>query len=445
MHNTWRFAALAFGAVVYASPAVSQPTAFTAAVQELTALDSASLEARRATVGRLRTALDVWDRRLDDAIMQIRRDVASVSPARAAAMHLDLGRALAARGRTAEAVREFESAAARLPTSSEAQVWRALALDAAGRPSEAAQAFVSAWTLDTNSLVKAYYVAQRAEAAAPTERARARAALADGYARLELGSPTGAAVSFAVLGAIPDTMASAPIVGDTTTAAAFMLFASGRLDEGVAALERAGAGDASPRDRFTRAQRHEAGGRVTEARHDYEAAVAGALAGRSRLWIAIGRLADVDGDSAGATAAFEQAVRLSPNDPQMRRQLADTYASNGRSDEALAELMAARLVAPRDAPTHAAIGTVFLDVGRPADAVRALMRALELLPERYQTRYTLARAFDALGRADDAARERALFEKARLASLAERRRGMATDIEKEETVRRQESLQGGKK
>jgi tetratricopeptide (TPR) repeat protein len=450
MHAALLLAALTVAAMALATPAQAQPDAFLAAVRELaasTGTGPTGAETPRLAA-RLRAALGEWDRRLEAVQAQLQRDAPSASAEGAAAMHVELGRAFAVRGRTADALREFDSAAARLPASSEAQLWRALVLDAAGRRSEAAQAFVSAWTLDAGSLVKAYYVARGATAAAVADRARARAALSEAYTTLDIKSLSAPASPFPMPVAIPDSAAPTPLVGNATTAAAFSLLASGRLDDAVAALERpaaAGAGAVSPRDQFARAQRHEAENRVAEARRDYEAAVAGTVAGRSPIWVAIGRLADVDGDSMAAIAAFEQAVRLAPNNPQMHLQLADAYASRARHDEALAELMAALLVAPGDAHVHAAVGSVYLDSGRPAAAVHALSRALDLAPARYQTRYTLSRALDALGRAEDAARERARFEKARLESLAQRRRVMANDVDKEEAARREQPERGGAK
>jgi tetratricopeptide (TPR) repeat protein len=452
MHGPLLVPGLALAATILAAPAVAQPDALLTGVLELAAASprtgSAPAGAVRLGAARLRATLVDWDRRLEAARAQVDREAPEAPAERAARMRLELGRAFAVRGRTADALRELDSAGALVPTSSTVQLWRALTLDAAGRRSEAAQAFVSAWTLDAGSLVTAYYVAQRATAAAPADRARARAALVDRYATLDVNVPPAGATPFPMLAAIPDTVARAPLVGDAATAAAFSLLASGRLDDAVAALERpapVSANDIGPRDRFARAQRHEAENRVAEARRDYEAAVAGAVAGRSPIWVAIGRLADVDGDGMAATDAFEQAVRLAPNDPQMHRQLADAYASQSRHDEALAELMAALLVAPRDAHAHAAVGSVLLDSGRPAAAVTALARALELMPARFQTRYTLARALDALGRPEEAARERARFEQARLENLAQRRRVMATDVDKEEAASREPPPRGGAK
>jgi tetratricopeptide (TPR) repeat protein len=451
MHGVLLLVALTLAVMAPATPAQAQPDAFLAAVRALAAASTgtgpAGAEAPRMAA-RMRDTLREWDRLLEAVRAQLQRDAPGASAERAATMHVELGRGFAVRGRTADALREFDSAVARLPSSSEAQLWRALVLDIAGRQSEAAQAFVLAWTLDPASLVKAYYVAQRASAAAVADRVRARAVLSEAYATPDIKTPAAPASPFPLPVAIPDTFAPAPLVGDASTAAAFSLLASGRLDDAVAALERpapANADAVSPRDRFARAQRQEAENRVAEARRDYEAAVAGAVAGRSAIWVAIGRLADVDGDGMAATAAFEQAVRLAPNDPQMHLQLADAYASHSRHDEALAELMAALLVAPRDAQVHATVGSVYLDSGRPAAAVHALSRALELAPARYQARYALARALDALGRPEDAARERALFEKARLESLAQRRRVMANDVDKEEAARREQPGSGGAK
>jgi len=431
MHIPSAAALLTFATLASAPCAYSQPAAFVEglrALEQTAAAGPIRAEDRGRTAARLRAALTEWDRQLD--AMRARG--------------VEMGLAYRTRGRLGDALREFDAAAARQPESSDVQLLRALTLEKLGRTSDAAQAFRAAWSLDATNLVKAYYVAQRT-ANADADRVRARRTLVDAYSRLDGTSDAPPTAPFLGLDPVPDTLSLAPVIGDHATAEAFALLQAGRLDDAVASLQRSPPGvvDAtSPREHFARGQQAEAENRVGDARREYEATMPGVLAGRAALWVGLGRLANVDGDAAAAIAAFERAVQLAPNDAQTHRELADAYASQARHDEALVELVAALLIAPRDAQAHAAVGGVFLDTGHPADAVTALTRALRLAPTRYQTHYALARAFDELGQANDAARERALFEKARLESLAERRRFMSADLEKQEAVRRE---QGGAK
>ena len=175
--------------------------------------------------------------------------------------------------------------------------------------------------------------------------------------------------------------------------------------------------------------------RVSDARQEYEAVVSVALTGRAPLYAAIGRLSRAEGEFARATEAYEQRVRLTPNDPVAHKDLAWILLEQDRTEPALAALGAAVAIDPRDAEAHAAIGRIRLDAGLHAEAILALRRALDLNPALYEARYALALALKRMGRADEAARELALFERARLEVTEERRRTMAAAAEHEKAQR----------
>ena len=218
------------------------------------------------------------------------------------------------------------------------------------------------------------------------------------------------------------------------------LLGAGKYSDAVAALKRAGSrqdgGDRGFSARhFARGQRDEAENRVADARREYQAALAGTLVGRSVLLVGIARLAQVEGDLAGAIDAFAQAVRLNPNDPNIRKELASAYAAEGRADDAFCELMAALLINRRDAQAHAAIGQLYLDAGRDAEAVAAFNRALELMPGplRNQVRpRDRAHATRPHRRSRTAARD---IRSLRREALEQRRRDIANDVEQEEALR----------
>ncbi|MEP7304348.1 MAG: tetratricopeptide repeat protein [Acidobacteriota bacterium] len=175
--------------------------------------------------------------------------------------------------------------------------------------------------------------------------------------------------------------------------------------------------------------------RVADARNEYEAVLPVALAGRAQLYSAIGRLARVQGDFAGALDAFRRRAQLAPNDSVAHKDLARLLLDHDRSEEALAEYAAALVIDPRDAETHAVIGQIHLDAGRSAEAIAALGRALDLMPEQHDTRYALAIALKQAGRAGDAARELRLFERASKAAVEDRRRTIAADVKQAEADR----------
>lgn len=175
--------------------------------------------------------------------------------------------------------------------------------------------------------------------------------------------------------------------------------------------------------------------RVAEARREYVAVLPVALAGRGQLYAAIGRLARLQSDFAGALDAFTRRVQISPDNPAAHMDLARVLLDHDRAEEALTEYAAALAIDPRDAEAHAAIGQIHLDAGRPAEAIRALRRALDLMPQQHETRYALAIALKQAGHAEEAARELQLFERASRTSVDERRRTIAADVERAKAAR----------
>jgi tetratricopeptide (TPR) repeat protein len=426
------------------STAHAQLETFVQAVRELAEATAQPEPLRsnaiRTAANRMGTALVEWDRHISALEARVDRAIPGVPDERAYQLHVELGVAYRARGRIADALREFDAAVALRPSVSDLQVVRALTLEAAGRSEQAGKAFRAAWTFDARDPVKAYYVAQRPAAGSATERDRARALLTDTYRRLEYDAARPAA-PFVTLDAISDNLSRAPVIADEAAFDGFALLSARKYSDAVATLTRGGQAqrektEDSPLTHFARGQRDEAQNRVADARREYEAALAGALVGRSVLLVGIARLAQVDGDPAGAIDRLTQAARLNPNDPNIHKELASAYAAEGRGDDAFCELMAALLIDRRDAQAHASIGQLFANGGRDADAVAAYNRALELAPARYEVRYALAAAHRRLGNAAEAARQLDIFERERREALERRRRDIANEVQQEEAVRR---------
>jgi tetratricopeptide (TPR) repeat protein len=374
----------------------------------------------RGAADRMAAALVEWDRNISALSARVGRESATPNDG-TYRLHVELGVAYRVRGRMSDALRELDVAAALRPSSSDVQMLRALTLEAAGRPAEAGQAFLNAWHLDTRDPVKAYYVTQRLNAGGEEERARARALLTDAYPRLGLDATRPGPAPFAALNAIPDGLLRAPAAAGSAVSAGFALLAANKYDDAVAAFRQRGE---APRDHDWAAPREE------------RAALARTLGGQNVPVIGIARLSQIEGDPAGAIEALTQALRFSPNDPNIHKELASVYAAHDRADDAFCELMAALLIDRRDAGAHSAIGQLYLDSGRDGEAVAAFNRALELMPGYYETRYALATAHTRLGHAAEAARQLDLFERARREALEQSRRDFASEAEREEAVRR---------
>ena len=219
-----------------------------------------------------------------------------------------------------------------------------------------------------------------------------------------------------------------PAVAGSAVSAGFALLAANKYDDAVAAFRRPDARrrEATPPRILRRTTRRGVKSRGPRSIEDARRTESSAHV------IGIARLAQVEGDPAGAIEALTQALRLNPNDPNIHKELASVYAAQGRADDAFCELMAALLIDRRDAEAHSAIGQLYLDSGRDAEAVAAFNRALELMPDYYETRYALATAHTRLGHTAEAARQLDLFERARREALEQSRRDFASEVEREE-------------
>jgi tetratricopeptide (TPR) repeat protein len=380
-----------------------------------------------AAIARIAASLEEWDRNIDALERRIAVELRDATSERAFQLRVELGLAYRQRGRFADAVREFDAAAAVRPGASDVHLLRALTLDAAGHADAAGQAFRTAWLRDMANPIKAYLALAPESDLSTGERERARKVLRDAFGRT-LTSTQVQPAQFPILAVVPDNLSPAPVVGDATVAGLFARLADGRFDDALTVIGKMSAtnpvavNDASPLAQFERARADELHGRPAEARRAYGVALTGTLTGRHVLYVGIGRLAQVDGDLDEAIEAFQQAVRLNPNEPVIRRELAGALAAAGRIDEAFAELAAALLVDPRNVDVMTAVGQLFLDANRSADAVGVLRRAVELAPERRHVHYALAVALSRAGRTGDAEREFDIFERMSRDALDERRR-----------------------
>ena len=193
---------------------------------------------------------------------------------------------------------------------------------------------------------------------------------------------------------------------------------------------------ASGRAHWWLATSYERVNRFADARREYEQAATTAVAGRSQLLGIVGRLASGAADNAGAIDALTRAVAGDPGNPLWHRLLAGAHLLEDHPDEALAEFAAALRLDPRDAAAHLGVGQIHLNAGRNAEAVAALRRATELNPDLIEAEYALATALTRLGNSRDATRHFEHVEQVQQQRLADRRRQLLLDIQREEAARR---------
>src|SRR5688572_18942793 len=168
-----RIAYLALVLVVLAVPATAQHNTFVDALAELTdALPGTYGDegtAIRAALDKLQRGLAEWDQTLREYESNVAAIRSTAAESRVLEMHRRRGRFYLARGRRADAIREFDAAVARSPEPL-FHLFRGLALDGARRQAEALKAFATASTLDPSDPVAAYMLADtsvRAGAAPP--------------------------------------------------------------------------------------------------------------------------------------------------------------------------------------------------------------------------------------------------------------------------------------
>jgi tetratricopeptide (TPR) repeat protein len=300
----------------------------------------------------------------------------------------------------------------------------------------------------------------------PEDRAQVNAAIDKMSAALDRWDAPGGPAADGLFG---DEAAAIPVLPLAAYADGFARLRRGEYREGIVAIRRAAAmtmderselaaaGGLAQQGRHREAERalraivtarpesglahwwlgrvYENLNRIADAREEYEKAVAVALTGRATLYAAIGRLSHTEGNFTRATEAFEQRVRLTPDDSVAHKDLAWISLAQDRTEDALKELSAVVAIDPRDFEAHAAIGRIRLEAGDHAGAVVALKRALELKPTLHEARYALALALKQTGRGEEAAREMELFERARREATEDRRRTMATEAQRQEQAR----------
>ncbi len=155
----------------------------------------------------------------------------------------------------------------------------------------------------------------------------------------------------------------------------------GRVSEAEQALQRAidlrpGVGQY----RGLRAEWWRFDGRLAEARREVKEALR-LQPGSSAAWRSLGLIEDARGDGDAARRAFQMAVRLGEQDPEVKQRLARKLAAAGKADEAVQVNATERGSAKEIARTYAAIGNAELAHERLGPAEDAFRQALAHDPE----------------------------------------------------------------
>ncbi|MEU8301471.1 tetratricopeptide repeat protein, partial [Micromonospora sp. NPDC048909] len=122
----------------------------------------------------------------------------------------------------------------------------------------------------------------------------------------------------------------------------------------------------------------------------------------ANVWRTLGIARREAGDSDGALAAFDQAIRLNPKLPNIHVSRAFALMQAGRYEEALAAYDDAFRLDPDNPDRHAARGATLGNLGRHDEALTAYDHALRFGPDDPFTHHNRGVALERLGRRDDA-------------------------------------------
>ena len=391
--------------------------AFVESVQRFSvAPDRASLEAMTRALAR-------WDASVRASEAQFAASLPGSSAPVAARMHTALGAMYLERGRLQDALREFDAGAHLDPARADVFAFQGAASDQLLHDRErAATAYRQAAALDPLNATRAYLLARALERAGkPVEAADAYRGVLRLWQR-DVGAHVSIAIDrpFIQLALIEEAPGTQPFFPPERYAEGFTLLKRGEYSAAVDSFTKA---VESPRpsapgpdnpgaSHYANARQLHRQNRTVDALAEYEAAVQdGLFVGAGRLLQTIGGLQAAQQNFDAALAADEARVDLSLNDANAHSTLGYLLARLDRHDEALAEFAIALTIAPDAPDLHVAMAQIHLQHGDFTAAADAAKRAIALNPAHKQARYSLATALVRLGRADEAAPEFAAFER----------------------------------
>ena len=331
-----------------------------------------SLEAMEA-------ALTRWDATVRGYETAMAAEIGTADPPLAARMHVALGAVYLDRGRTQDALAQFELARALDPSHADVPKFLQAARRQAAYPQMA-------------------LVAERPN----VEPFFPPPAYAAGFARLLTGD-YGAAIA-----SLKAAIAREP--GQTPPA---------------------GSGEA----RYARGRAHQRNGNYEEAIRELTASLAFTpWIGANGIYQAIGAMAAARQNFDAAIAAYLRRLDLVPDDPEAHQDLGEIYLRQGRHEEALAMFATVLRWHPTHVAGHAAAARTSLALGNFLDAADSARRALAIDAGHKEARYVLATSLIRLGRVDEGTRELAVYQRLQDEETALRRQIYEAEGKKREAA-----------
>lgn len=109
-----------------------------------------------------------------------------------------------------------------------------------------------------------------------------------------------------------------------------------------------------------------------------------------------------EGQTSEAIRQFQEAIRLKPDDAEIRNNLGNALFRDGQTEEAIRQFQEALRLKPDYGDAHYNLGNTLMKQGQLSEAIRELEEALRLKPDDAEVRNNLANAFARAGRNEEA-------------------------------------------
>src|SRR5581483_282502 len=328
----------------------------------------------RASLDAMDVALRRWDGLVEEYRDGILRQMQQ-QPEAAGRLRLALGAVLLERGLTDQAIVELTEAARLDPERGGVRTYLGLAYEQAGRSSDAAAAYRSAWPLDRQDPTAAYLFVFHAPADVdPEELGRAIETMAASERRFPVLARSGGE-HFVRPALLAPTRGADPFFLPAAYVSAVRLFREANYAGAVAAMRTAWSSDP----------------------------LNGPGGGPPAAAAAIGALRR--GEIPAAVAALEAAVGGGEGSPALHRALGTAYWLDDRLDASMAQLQTAVRLDPRDERSWLLLAEVALEAKQPDAAERILREAIAAIPSSGQAHWRLARVLERQQRGAEARSE----------------------------------------
>ena len=308
----------------------------------------------------MQAGLRLWDAGLRAYETAMRQQIQDAGPAVAAALHVPLGAAYLERRRIDDALREFTEAGRLEPERADVLVFRALAYQAANKPSEAADAFRAAWRLEPTDPRTAYLVAQHdLNGARSRDGQNALQALLT-FQRQRSNQDERRASPFITTGLLEEPAGNDPVFAPALYADGFALVGAGQYEDALARFREAVAADPLNAD-------------------------AGSKSGAARRGIAELR----EGRLGSAIRELRIAVGISPDSSEVHRALGTAYRFDEQYEASVEQLEAAIRLSPRDERSWIALADALSEAGRQDSLEQVLRDAIRAIPSSATARWKL--------------------------------------------------------